>query len=91
MNIRLLKLLFCFFLFFFFLFIFGAPAVERYLVGNVVFRDTKMEPQHLELPAITVCVDAVCTYVELREKIYWIKCFREMHGKWKLIYYRQPT
>ena len=62
MNLRFLKLLFCFFLFCFFLLIFGKPAAERYLAGNVMFRDTKMEPQHLETPAITVCVDAVCTW-----------------------------
>ena len=58
MGIRLFKLFFCFFLFSFFLFIFGVPAVQRYLAGNVAFRATKMEPQRLEAPAMTVCVDA---------------------------------
>ena len=59
MNIILLKLFFCLILFLFFLFTFGVPAIERYLARNVVFRAAKMEPQHLEVPAITVCVEAV--------------------------------
>ena len=69
MNLILSKLFFCFFLFLFFLFIFGKPAIERYLASNVVFRVTKMEPQPLEAPAITVCVDVVCTYVVIEKRL----------------------
>ena len=61
MNIGVLKLLFCIILLSFFLFIFGKPAIERYLASKVVFRVTEMEPQPLESPAVTVCVDVVCT------------------------------
>ena len=69
MNIGLFKLFFCFILLFFFLYIFGKPAIERYLASNVVFRVTKMEPEPLEAPAITVCVDVVCTYVVSEKRL----------------------
>ena len=69
MNIMLSKLAFSFLLFLFFLFIFGKPAIERYLASNVVFRVTKMEPEPLEAPAITVCVDVVCTYVVSEKRL----------------------
>ena len=62
MPIILVKVSFCIALFLFFLFIFGKPAIERYLEGNVVLQLSRKEPEPLNLPAITVCVDMVRIY-----------------------------
>ena len=59
MSVILVKVFFCLGLFLFFLFIFGKPAVERYLQGDVVLQLSSNQPEPLALPAITICVDMV--------------------------------
>ena len=46
-------------LFIAFLLVFGLPAYDRYRSNEIYIKESVVESQVLEAPALTICVDAV--------------------------------
>ena len=48
-----------------FLLVFGLPAYDRYRSSEIYIKESVLESEGLEAPAMTICVDAVRKYIYL--------------------------